>query len=98
MRRTWLAWVILILLSPHGGTCAVDFHSAFADAQKLAHDGKTEEAFLKFLDIPGGEYAAVSLARENAKDFLGLLRKDPRTLESPRARLVEAELSLTSEP
>ena len=74
----------------------VDVYSAFQEAQKLEHEGKDKEAFLKYLAVPGGEFAAASLARGNAREFLALLRQNPRALESPRAALVEADLLLAS--
>ena len=74
----------------------VDDYSAFQEARKLEHEGNDKEAFLKFLAVPGGEFAAASLARGNAQEFLALLRQNPRRLESPRAALVEADLLLAS--
>ena len=65
----------------------VDVYSAFQEARKLEHEGNDKEAFLKFLSVPGGEFAAVSLARGNAKEFLALLLQNPQTLESPRVAL-----------
>ncbi len=75
---------------------APDNYSAFNEARKLQQEGRDNEAFLKFLAIPGGESAAAALARGAGKDYLALLRGSPGALESPRAMLVEADLLLAT--
>jgi HEAT repeat protein len=77
------------------GTMA-DNYTAFEAARKLQEEGHEQEAFLKYLAIPGGEYAAATLARGDSKTYLALLRKSPGALESPRALLVEADLLLAT--
>ena len=73
-----------------------DMWRALDECGKLASAGKKEEAFVRYLAIPGGEFAAASLARGEAAKFLDLLQRDSKLLESSRARLVEAELLLAS--
>lgn len=70
--------------------------ATFETARKLEREGRSEEAFRQYLAVPGGEWAAVAVARGEAQRFLTLLRQQPGLLESPRALLVEAELLLAS--
>jgi HEAT repeat protein len=99
MKKRALSVFVGLLLATSAGSLAagdVDVYSAFQEARKLEHEGKDKEAFLKYLAVPGGEFAAASLARGNAREFLAVLRQNPRALESPRAALVEADLLLAS--
>jgi hypothetical protein len=73
-----------------------DDESAFQEARKLEQEGHDKEAFFSYLAIPGGEYAAVALARGASKEYLTALLDKPGALASPRARLVEADLLLAS--
>jgi HEAT repeat protein len=75
---------------------APDHYADFQEARKMEQEGREQEAFLKFLFIPGGESAAVSLARGTAKEYLSTLRACPAALECPRALLVEADLLLAT--
>lgn len=68
----------------------------FDDARKLVTDGRSEEAFTQYLAIPGGEFAAVALARGEAGKFLTIIQQDPRLPDAPRAQLAEAELLLAT--
>jgi HEAT repeat protein len=103
-RRAWwrsalVAWWVLLGASIPAALAAgeaVNDRETFEEARKLATAGRTEEAFGKYLAVPGGEFAAVALARGEAAKFLALLRRKPELLESPRAFLVEAELALAS--
>src|SRR3989442_1670894 len=71
-----------------------DDHARFEAAQSLQREGREQEAFLSFLSIPGGEHAAITLARPRAKEFLEILRRGKNTAPTPRAWLVEADLVL----
>ena len=71
-----------------------DVWQAIEDARKLENDGHAEDAFRKFAQIPGGEFAAVALARGDAAKYLTILRQQKDLRENPRARLVEADLLL----
>ena len=71
-----------------------DDHATFQAAQTLQREGKDRDAFLTFLSLPGGEHAAVTLARPQAKEFLEFLRRQPGSQLAPRAKLVEADLVL----
>ncbi len=93
---TLTAFAGLIAVSGASAAQEEDDRQAFAEARKLEREGRAEEAFLKFVAIPGGEFAAVTLARGEAARFLALLRLEPRLPELPRALLVEAELLLAS--
>ena len=97
MKQRALRVLVWLLLATSTGLLVagdVDVYATFPEARKLEHQGKAKEAFLRFLAVPGGEFAAVSLARGNAKEFLALLPQNPGALESPRAALVEADLLL----
>lgn len=103
-RRAWwrsalMGWFVLAGASVPAALAAVEAvndRETFEEARKLATAGRTEEAFGKYLAMPGGEFAAAALARGEAAKFLALLRREPKLLESPRALLVEAELALAS--
>ena len=103
-RRAWSRSALLAGLVLAGASIpaapasaeAVNDRESFEEARKLATADRTEEAFGKYLAMPGGEFAAVALARGEAAKFLALLRREPKVLESPRALLVEAELALAS--
>ena len=98
-RSIWMAWLVFIGASPHGiaaaGDAAGDL-ATFEESRKLATDGQIGEAFRKYLAVPGGEFAAVTLGRSDSAKFLALLRQETQLKESPRTRLVEAELLLAS--
>ncbi len=62
-------------------------------AQSLAQDGQDEEAFTRFLAIPGAEQLAVALARPQAAHYLEVVRADQTAPEVSR-RIVEGDLLL----
>ncbi|MDB5384973.1 MAG: hypothetical protein JWM11_619, partial [Planctomycetaceae bacterium] len=68
--------------------------STFEQARKLQDAGKLHEAFLKYLQEPGGEYAAVALARPQAREFLELLKTNWVKIPTIRAMLVKGDLQL----
>ncbi len=68
----------------------------FDDARELEEDGQSHEAFLKYLSAPGGEFAAASLARPQAREFLKLLADQGAAIPVARRRLIEAELLLAT--
>ncbi|MBC7816196.1 MAG: hypothetical protein IAG10_04790, partial [Planctomycetaceae bacterium] len=68
----------------------------FDEARQLEEAGKPHEAFLKYLAAPGGEYAAATLARPQAREFLKLLADQGATIPAARRRLIEAELLLAT--
>ena len=90
--------VVLCLLVCVGALAAAgaDDESAFQAARTLEQQGQVKEAFLKFLAIPGGEHAAATLVRGAPQEFLATLRNTPGLLDSPRVRLVEADLVLAT--
>ena len=69
---------------------------AFDDARELEEDGQSHEAFLKYLTAPGGEFAAATLARPQAGEFLKLLADQGAAIPVARRRLIEAELLLAT--
>lgn len=69
---------------------------AFDEARQLEEDGLTHEAFLKYLSAPGGEFAAATLARPQAREFLKLLTDQGAAIPVARRRLIEAELLLAT--
>ena len=73
-----------------------DDETAFQAARALEQEGHAKEAFLRYLAISGGEHAAAALARGAGKEYLALLRDTPGSLDTPRVRLVEADLLLAS--
>ncbi|MEI8380836.1 MAG: HEAT repeat domain-containing protein [Planctomycetota bacterium] len=75
---------------------AVDHHKLFEEARQLHRDGDDRAAFLKFMQLKGGEAAAIAVARSGgkAKDFLDLLRENSPSLLAARVKLVEGELLL----
>lgn len=68
--------------------------SGFAEPEN--DRAKLEETFRAQAAMPGGEYAAVVAARGDAAGFLALIQADAKLLDSPRGRLIEAELLLAS--
>ncbi len=68
----------------------------FEEARQLQRDGHGREAFLKYMQVPGGESAAIAVARTGASvpEFLGLLRKNIGSLPAAQATVVEGELLL----
>jgi HEAT repeat protein len=73
-----------------------DVFTTFQEARQLERDGQTHEAFLKYLTIPGGEFAAFSLAQGNAGEFLQVLHNSSNSPASFRTSLVEADLLLAT--
>lgn len=69
---------------------------AFDEARQLEEDGQSHEAFLKYLSEPGGEFAAATLARPQAREFLKLLADQGVKIPAARRRLIEAELLLAT--
>ena len=71
-------------------------HRLFEEARQLQRDGRGREAFLEYMLVPGGESAAIAVARTGASvpEFLELLRKNSDSLPAAQAKLVEGELSL----
>src|SRR5712691_11292130 len=67
---------------------------AFHEARQLEENEQTHEAFLKYLAAPGGEFAAATLARPQAREFLKLLADRGAAIPVARRRLIEAELML----
>ena len=110
MKLSWLRIVLVTTLAVSGswlGTaaepaCAAEPMSEeqsrklFDEARELQRDGKGREAFLTYLRVPGGETAALAVARTgtSAGEFLELLKKHSDSLPAAQAKLVEGELSL----
>ncbi len=65
-------------------------------AEPLDDRAKLEETFRAHAVMPGGEYAAAVAARGDAAGFLAIIRADAKLLDTPRGRLIEAELLLAS--
>lgn len=89
-----LWWTLALTIS---GACAEaqeQPRDPFAMACELESQGRAAEAFKAFLAIPGGEFAAVKLARPKAKEFLSLLDGMPQTPPQPRTILVRGDLLL----
>ncbi|MCX6873985.1 MAG: HEAT repeat domain-containing protein [Verrucomicrobia bacterium] len=96
-RAGWRRCLIAgLLLAGASAGEEVNDRQRFEAARKLVAADRAEEAFKQYLAIPGGEFAAVALARGEAAKFLAILQHDPRLPDSPRALLVEAELLLAS--
>jgi HEAT repeat protein len=70
--------------------------SAWDEARQLEQDEQLQAAFLKYLSVPGGESAAVTLVRPQAREFLTLLAAQGAAIPAARRRLIEAELLLAT--
>jgi tetratricopeptide (TPR) repeat protein len=66
----------------------------FQHAVTLREEGKDNEAFRTFLRVPGGEHAALGIARPRAPEFLKILRDEAKGVPVPRAKMVEGDLLL----
>ena len=67
-------------------------NEAFAAAGKLQADRKPQEAFSAFAAIPGGQKAAVELARGKPDEYLAILRQKGKSVSLPLAKAVEGDL------
>ena len=65
-------------------------------AEPVEDRAKLEEIFRTHVVKPGGEYAATVAARGDAAAFLAIIQADAKLVDTPRGRLIEAELLLAS--
>lgn len=72
----------------------LDTSPVLAEGQKLEEAGKPREAFLKYLEIPGGDYAATTVGRKDPEFYKGLLVTEGKNLPPPRIKLIEGDLWL----
>jgi tetratricopeptide (TPR) repeat protein len=68
--------------------------SDFAVGQKALQEGRLEEAFSAFLQVPGAEHLAIRVARPKAAEFLNLLATASSNLPPARVQLIEGDLQL----
>ena len=68
--------------------------SVFAVGQKALQEGRLEEAFCAFLQVPGAEHLAIRVARPKAAEFLTLLAKASSNLPPARVQFIEGDLQL----
>jgi HEAT repeat protein/predicted negative regulator of RcsB-dependent stress response len=99
--RAWIISTLSLLLLVPAMASAQDLlagaeakEDPYWTAQELEKRGKDKEAFLKYLRFPGGEHAALKLARPKAKDYLELLRVQGKDLPLARFKLIEGDLLL----
>jgi len=64
----------------------------FTDARKLQQSGEHHAAFQAYMQIPGAEYVAVSLARTKPDEYLALLKEPPSGSLPALVNLVRGEL------
>lgn len=67
---------------------------AFNEARRLEQDEQHQAAFSKSLEVPGCEFAAATIARPQAREFLTLLRERSAATPEVCRRLLEAGLLL----
>ena len=92
-----LLCVFGIALRGHGSDEQATVRKAFQQARELESQGKLPEAFVAYLAVPGGEYAAVRVARPKAVEFLTRLDLDRvAKAQWPRAVLVRGDLLLAT--
>ena len=89
-----LLWTLALTVSAACAEAQEQPRNPFAMARKLESQGRAAEAFKAFLAVPGGEFAAVKLARHKAREFLTLLDGMPQTPAQPRTLLVRGDLLL----
>ena len=96
-RSLFLSMVCWLCLAGDGSAVRgqpVSRRSVFDEARQLEQDEQPHAAFVKYLSEPGGEFAAVQLARAEAGVYLKLLEEHRAAIPEVRRRLVEAELLL----
>ena len=79
---------------PTGGTHETKKRTPFEIARQLEQIGRTKEAFVKYLAIPGAEHLATRLARSQAEAFLGVLGREGDRVPLMRRKLIEGDLLL----
>ncbi len=94
MSRITLVQAVGLILCFALAAHAEDRHAAFETARKLEQAGETEQAFLAYAAIPGGQHLAVRLGRAKARAMLGVLRDHAAEIPLPLAKAVEADLLL----
>ncbi len=94
--RTLATGLSLILGVPLASGQTFGRPEVFEEARKLEEAGQDHDAFLKYLAEPGGEFAAATLARPQAREFLKLLADRGAAIPAARRRLIEAELLLAT--
>src|SRR5262245_34482450 len=95
--RSWIIGTLgLLLVSGSAFAQPERAKDAYHEAQELENRGRDKDAFLMYLQIPGGEHAAVKLARPKAKEYLELLRDQGKKLPFARFKLIEGELLLAA--
>ncbi len=86
----WIPF-FLVLAGWSWRVLALEPYEIFQKGQTLEREGKPEEALRAYLAVPGGEYAAATLARGHRDEFLSLMRE---AADGPRWRLVEGDVLL----
>lgn len=71
-----------------------DKFALFSSACKLEQEGKSEEAFLVYMSIPGAEHAALSIARNEPSKYLKILKDNSADLPIFRTKLLEGDMLL----
>jgi hypothetical protein len=98
MNATKMLWVALAVWA--GGSFLVaqgqNARTPFKEGRQLQAAGKNPEAFLKYLEIPGGESAAAAVARSDPDFYKTLLREQGKGIPQPRLKLIEGDLWLAA--
>jgi HEAT repeat protein len=94
--RTWILGTLGLLFLACGSASAQPEaeKDPYREAEELEQRGRDKEAFLKYLQFPGGEHAAIKLGRPKAKEYLELLRTKGQNVPAARFKLIEGDLLL----
>src|SRR5437762_2947802 len=100
--RSWIIGTLGLLLLQVPGIAPAQPASSgaapekdpYPEAQELEKRGKDKEAFLKYLQFPGGEHAAIKLARQKREHYLEVLRLGSKDIPLARFKLIEGDLLL----
>ncbi|MDA1017438.1 MAG: tetratricopeptide repeat protein, partial [Planctomycetota bacterium] len=88
--------VAVLSLAANSLSCGAEDDTAarFRAAQQLLDAGETEKAFVQFAGIPGAQHVAVSLARQNPRDYSRILTDHADRIALPLRRTVQGDLLL----
>jgi HEAT repeat protein len=93
--RSWIIGTLgVLVLASTASAQPEPEKDPYREALELEKRGRDQDAFLKYLQSPGGEHAAIRLARPKAREYLELLRTKGRELPLPRFKVIEGDLLL----
>ncbi len=64
----------------------------YREAGKLLEKHRYQNAFLAFMTIPGAQYRALNIARNQPKEYIKLLKKNAGKIPFPLLKAVEGDL------